>query len=206
MAHRNHVDAVFCADIELPDGLAHPDLGNGDLHDAAVVRELDIVENARGTEPLRQLDAHFPLGNHHTVGAHLLERAFLHLVGRLAEDLGHAELLQVERHDHTGGQIRADGQHRTVVVAHAERAQHLFVARVTHDRIGHVVFNALHIFLRGIDRQNFIAEFIKLAGHRGAEFSKANDNIGFFHNNPLLSRSSAWCLRSGCVPPRGCSS
>ena len=116
-------------------------------------RKLDKVQNARRGQRLRQLDAGLTFRHDDTIRPDLFQRAALRLVGGLAHDALHAQLLEVQRRNDAGSQIAADGDDGAVVIAHAERAQRVFIPRVAHGGAGDLAFHPLHKLRVQINRQ-----------------------------------------------------
>ena len=189
LTHGNDVDAVFCADIQLPDALAAPFGRRLQLGDAAVGRKLDKIQNARRGQRLRQLDAGLTLRHDDAVGPDLLKRAALRLVGGLAHDGLHAEFLEVQRRHDAGGQIAADGDDGAVIIARTERAQRVFIPRVADGRAGDLAFHFLHELRVQVHSHDLAAELVQPLRDRGAEAAEADDQICFFHCIILISIS-----------------
>ena len=99
------------------------------------------------------------------------------LVVGLADDIGHAQLLQVHGSQHGSRQIAANGDDSAVEIPGTQRPQDLLVLSVAHHRVGHVVGHLLHQIAALIQRQHLRAQCAQLPGKGLAEPAKTDYNV-----------------------------
>ena len=189
----NDVHMVPDPDVQLPDGLALPPCGSGQLHDAEIVRELDKVEHIGAGQALGQLQAHLMLREYHPVGADLLQHLAVDMALGLAHHLLHPGLLQVQGDEGAVPHVAAGGHDGAVKIAHSQSPQHRRVLGVPGHRVGHLLGHLLHPLAVGVDGQHFMAQAAQLGGHRAAKAPQADHYKGL-HT----------CFKPPC-PPMGLS-
>lgn len=111
------------------------------------------------------------------VRTHLFKDGAVGFVARLAEDLRHAQLLQIDRGESGGGKVAADAHNGTVKILYADGAQKLLVPGVAYHRPKGDVRKGLHLLLPDVQNHDVRAHGAEPFGDLPPEATEADYDV-----------------------------